>query len=156
MSDTDIGPEDPAAAPAPTAAVAAPEPRGPASPSSAGPASPPAHGRATHPEPSRGARRWSDWLVIAVPAATALVVGGYEIGGPSLWRDEAYTKDAITRSASQIFALLEHQGPRTGEVGHQLFDRPEVGPDHPGDLLLLAVRDVEQRAEHDHRGRRGG
>ncbi len=109
MSDTDIGPEDPAAAPAPTAAVAAPEPRGPASPSSAGPASPPAHGRATHPEPSRGAGRWSDWLVIAVPAATALVVGGYEIGGPSLWRDEAYTKDAITRSASQIFALLGHQ-----------------------------------------------
>ena len=59
--------------------------------------------------PSRGARRWIDWLVIAVPAATAFVVGGYEIGGPSLWRDEAYTKDAITRSVSQIFALLGHQ-----------------------------------------------
>ena len=37
------------------------------------------------------------------------MVGGYEIGGPSLWRDEAYTKDAITRSVSQIFALLGHQ-----------------------------------------------
>ena len=90
MSDTDIGPEDPATAVAP---VVAAEPRGPAS----------------RPEPSRGVRRWSDWLVIAVPAATAFVVGGYEIGGPSLWRDEAYTKDAITRSVSQIFALLQHQ-----------------------------------------------
>jgi mannosyltransferase len=37
------------------------------------------------------------------------VVGGYEIGGPSLWRDEAYTKDAIGRPVSQIFALLGHQ-----------------------------------------------
>jgi mannosyltransferase len=36
------------------------------------------------------------------------VVGGYEIGGPSLWRDEAYTKDAIGRSVSQIFTLLGH------------------------------------------------
>ena len=54
-------------------------------------------------------QRWIDWLVIAVPAATAFVVGGYEIGGPSLWRDEAYTKDAITRPVSQIFALLGHQ-----------------------------------------------
>ena len=35
--------------------------------------------------------------------------GGYEIGRPSLWRDEAYTKDAIGRPVSQIFALLGHQ-----------------------------------------------
>ena len=119
MSDTDIGPEDPAGATAPTAptaAVAAPEPRGPASASvssvpasSASVSSAVPHGRAKRQKPSAGARRWSDWLVIAVPAATAFVVGGYEIGGPSLWRDEAYTKDAITRSVSQIFALLRHQ-----------------------------------------------
>ena len=49
------------------------------------------------------------WLVIAVPMVTAFAVGGYEIGGPSLWRDEAYTKDAIGRPVSQIFALLGHQ-----------------------------------------------
>ncbi len=36
-------------------------------------------------------------------------MGGYELGGPSLWRDEAYTKDAISRPVSQIFALLGHQ-----------------------------------------------
>ncbi len=111
MSDTDIGPEDPAGATAPTAAVAAPESRGPASASASSAAARSAvlRVRAKRQKPSAGARRWSDWLVIAVPAATAFVVGGYEIGGPSLWRDEAYTKDAITRSVSQIFALLRHQ-----------------------------------------------
>jgi len=92
LSDTDIEPEDPAAT------IAATAPRGPAT-----------RPAAQSPSPARWRRRWSDWLVIAVPAATALVVGGYEIGGPSLWRDEAYTKDAITRPISQIFALLGHQ-----------------------------------------------
>jgi mannosyltransferase len=57
----------------------------------------------------RNWRRWSGWLVIAVPAATSLAVGGYGIGGPSLWRDEAYTKDAIARPFGEIFALLGHQ-----------------------------------------------
>ena len=36
-------------------------------------------------------------------------MGGYEIGSPSLWRDEAYTKDAIGRSLGQLFAMLAHQ-----------------------------------------------
>jgi mannosyltransferase len=53
-------------------------------------------------------RRLPGWLVIAVPAAVSLVAGGYEIGGPSLWRDEAYTRDAINRPVSQIFTLLGH------------------------------------------------
>jgi len=94
MAETDIGPED--------AAVAATEPRA----SAAGAVAEAAPAR------RRGAgrrQRWSDWLVIAVPVITALAVGGYEIGGPSLWRDEAYTKDAIGRPAGQIFALLGHQ-----------------------------------------------
>jgi mannosyltransferase len=60
--------------------------------------------------PGAGARRSrGGWLTIAVPAAVALVVGGYQIGAPSLWRDEAYTKDAIARPFTQIFALLGHQ-----------------------------------------------
>ena len=54
-------------------------------------------------------RRRGGWLVIAVPMATSLVVGGYGIGGPSLWRDEAYTKDGVTRPVGQIFAMLGHQ-----------------------------------------------
>ena len=58
--------------------------------------------------PARGLGRVTGWLVIGVPAVTSFVVGGYEIGGPSLWRDEAYTKDAIARPVSQIFTLLGH------------------------------------------------
>jgi mannosyltransferase len=52
--------------------------------------------------------RVSPWLVIAVPALTALVVGGYHLGGASLWRDEAYTKTSISRSVSHIFTLTGH------------------------------------------------
>ena len=93
MSETGIGPEDQ------SATIAAAEPHAPASGSAAG--------RAPSAGP-KGRVRWADWLVIAVPALTAFLVGGYQIGGPSLWRDEAYTKDAIGRSVSQIFAMLGH------------------------------------------------
>jgi len=85
VSETDLGPEDPAAAVA------------------AEPLRPPA------PAAARDGRAWSRWLVIAVPMAVSAVTGGYEIGSPTLWRDEAYTKDAIGRSAGQLFALLGHQ-----------------------------------------------
>jgi mannosyltransferase len=81
VPDTEIGSDDPAA-------VAPARPPGPAARLAA----------------SREQR--AGWLVIAVPAVTAFVVGGYELGGPSLWRDEAYTKDAISRSVSQLFAML--------------------------------------------------
>jgi len=66
-----------------------------------GPAARPAEG-------SKGRGRLTGGLVIGVPAVTSFVVGGYEIGGPSLWRDEAYTKDAIARPVGQIFSLLGH------------------------------------------------
>jgi mannosyltransferase len=91
VSDTDLGPEDPAAAIA------------------AGPRDPVTQSAAEPPERARSGRHWSGWPVIAGPMAVAAVVGGYEIGGPSLWRDEAYTKDAIGRPFGQIFALLGHQ-----------------------------------------------
>jgi mannosyltransferase len=96
VSETDLGSEDPAAA------VAAETP---------GPVTPPVLGSSgrTPTEAARDGRAWSRWLVIAVPMAVSAVTGGYEIGSPSLWRDEAYTKDAISRSTSQIFALLGHQ-----------------------------------------------
>jgi mannosyltransferase len=92
VAETDVGSPDPAAA------FAA------AKPADVAPG--PAADRA--PDPGNR-RRWGGWLVIAVPAATSLAVGGYEIGAPSLWRDEAYTKDAIARPLGQIFALLGHQ-----------------------------------------------
>src|ERR1022692_5300996 len=52
--------------------------------------------------------RRADWLVIAVPALAALALGGYRLGGPSLWRDEAYTISATQRSVGQMFAMLGH------------------------------------------------
>jgi mannosyltransferase len=61
---------------------------------------------ADHPVAS--SRRLLDWLALVVPAAAALVVGGYHLGQLSLWRDEAYSLEAANRSIPQIFALLHH------------------------------------------------
>jgi mannosyltransferase len=105
MSETDIGPEDA------NTAVAAPDPQAPAPWRTERGKTGGARDTAASAGESRGRRRPRPvgWLVIAVPMVTAFAVGGYEIGGPSLWRDEAYTKDAIGRPVSQIFALLGHQ-----------------------------------------------
>ena len=54
----------------------------------------------------RHRQRRADWLTTALPAAAALALGGYRIGGPSLWRDEAYTIIAVRRPAGQILVLL--------------------------------------------------
>jgi mannosyltransferase len=94
VAETDLGSEHPAAG------VAA-QPRGPVAPS--------VPGQRSLPEVAKGSRRWSRPLVIAVPMAVAAVTGGYQLGSPSLWRDEAYTKDAIGRPAGQLIALLGHQ-----------------------------------------------
>jgi mannosyltransferase len=48
------------------------------------------------------------WLVVLIPAAAELAVGGYRLGGASLWRDEGYTIEAAQRSVGQIFALTGH------------------------------------------------
>jgi mannosyltransferase len=74
----------------------------------------PASHKATEPAGGPAGQRrdtgWQlpGWLVIALPAAAALVVGGYRLGGPSLWRDEAYTLEVARRSSGQIFRLLLH------------------------------------------------
>jgi mannosyltransferase len=57
------------------------------------------------PDP-RPRRALPGWLVIAVPAVLAFVTSGFDLGSPSLWRDEAYTKDAISRSLSHLFDML--------------------------------------------------
>jgi len=54
----------------------------------------------------RARLRPAGWLVIVIPALAELAVGGYRLGGASLWRDEAYTLDAAQRSDRQILALL--------------------------------------------------
>jgi mannosyltransferase len=48
------------------------------------------------------------WFVVLAPALAGLVTGGYKLGYPALWRDEATTKIVVGRSVSQIFALLHH------------------------------------------------
>jgi mannosyltransferase len=52
--------------------------------------------------------RLRDGLTLVVPAAAALLLGGYQLGKLSLWRDEAYSVDAANRGFGQIFALLRH------------------------------------------------
>ena len=56
----------------------------------------------------RAGRQLPSWLVAGIPVVAALVVGGYRLGGASLWRDEAYTLDVAQRSTGQIFNLLLH------------------------------------------------
>jgi mannosyltransferase len=54
--------------------------------------------------------RWAapPWLPSVVAVLAGLVSGGYRLGTPSPWRDEAATVDAAQRSVAQIFALLGH------------------------------------------------
>jgi mannosyltransferase len=59
-------------------------------------------------DPGPSSHRLRDWLVLIVPAAAALLVGGYHLGSLSLWRDEAYSIEAADRSIGKIFALLHH------------------------------------------------
>jgi mannosyltransferase len=47
-----------------------------------------------------------DWLVVVVPALAELLVGGYQIGQPTLWRDEAYTRSVVQRPLGDIVAML--------------------------------------------------
>jgi len=58
--------------------------------------------------PGQAARRLPGWLVAATPAAAELIVGGYRLGGASLWRDEAYTLAAAGRPAGRLVGLLLH------------------------------------------------
>jgi mannosyltransferase len=58
--------------------------------------------------PAVESHRLRDWLTLVVPAAAALLLGSYQLGKLSLWRDEAYSREAADRSFGQIFALLHH------------------------------------------------
>src|SRR5215469_11950747 len=56
-----------------------------------------------------GSDRLATWLVIVVPVLAELIVGGYRISGPSLWRDEAATISGSQRPLHAIMALTLHQ-----------------------------------------------
>ena len=107
MADTDIGSPDPATRFAAEAGDFADGP--PADRTTSPAARPAANPAAAWAAGGAARRRRRGWLIVAVPAAVSFVLGGYQIGGPSLWRDEAYTKDAIARPFGQIFVLLGHQ-----------------------------------------------
>jgi len=57
----------------------------------------------------RSRRAGPGWLPAVIATVAGLVAGGYRLGVPSPWRDEAATVDAAQRSVPQIFALLAHQ-----------------------------------------------
>jgi mannosyltransferase len=73
---------------------------------SAGPAQPGAGSVAG----MRSSSGWpAGWLVVIIPALAELIVGGYRIGVPSLWRDEAATISGSQRSLSAILTMVAHQ-----------------------------------------------
>ncbi len=49
------------------------------------------------------------WLPAVTATLAGLASGGYQLGVPSPWRDEAATVDAAQRSVPQILVLLAHQ-----------------------------------------------
>jgi mannosyltransferase len=50
----------------------------------------------------------ADWAPPLIPGIVLLLADGYGLGRLSLWRDEAYTLDAIHRPLAQIFAMAGH------------------------------------------------
>jgi mannosyltransferase len=46
---------------------------------------------------------------VIIPGLAELIVGGYKMGAPSLWRDEAATISGSQRGVSAIFAMMGHQ-----------------------------------------------
>jgi mannosyltransferase len=64
--------------------------------------------RAVADTPLRGWRRAAAWAAPLAAALTGLAAGGYRLGQPPLWRDEAATKEIAGRSVRQILATLPH------------------------------------------------
>src|SRR5262249_22580314 len=73
---------------------------------SAGPAQPGSGGAGDRRAGTGSAR---NWVVAVLPALAEAVVGGYRIGGASLWRDEAATISGSQRPLTAILAMLPNQ-----------------------------------------------
>jgi mannosyltransferase len=54
-------------------------------------------------------RRGGIWLALLVPAIAELAVGGYQLGGASLWRDEGYTLEVAGRPVGAILSMMGKQ-----------------------------------------------
>jgi mannosyltransferase len=59
--------------------------------------------------PLAGGSRVPGLAAAVVSAIAELIIGGWHIGGPSLWRDEGYTLEVSQRPAAAILAMLAHQ-----------------------------------------------
>jgi mannosyltransferase len=66
-----------------------------------------------------GARRSSipGWLVLGLPAAAELVIGGYKLSGPPLWRQEGEALEVARRPVSALMAVVARQ-----DMAHGLYD----------------------------------
>jgi mannosyltransferase len=73
---------------------------------SAGPAQPGSGGAGDR---RAGTGSAHNWVVAVIPALAEVVVGGYRIGGASLWRDEAATISGSQRPLTAILAMLPNQ-----------------------------------------------
>jgi mannosyltransferase len=70
-----------------------------------------------HAQPPAGwLSKAQGWLVVAVPVLAELALGGYQIGRPSFWRDEAATISGSQRPVSAILVLT-----RTQDAVHGLY-----------------------------------
>jgi mannosyltransferase len=79
-------------------------------PSDAAVSRPPAGAGSGGPDGSRrGSWRPPGWLAVVIPVLAELIVGGYRIGGPSLWRDEAATISGSQRPVSAIATMVRHE-----------------------------------------------
>ncbi len=61
------------------------------------------------PAAASGQSRLTGWLVAVIPVLAELIVGGYHLGVPSLWRDEAATISGSRRPIGAILTLTLHQ-----------------------------------------------
>jgi mannosyltransferase len=53
--------------------------------------------------------RLPGWLVVVIPVLAELIIGGYRIAGPSLWRDEGYTISGSDRPVGAILAMVRNE-----------------------------------------------
>jgi mannosyltransferase len=58
--------------------------------------------------------RLPEGLVLVVPAAAELAIGGYQLGAPALWGDERAYLDVARRPAAGIVDMLSHSGAAHG------------------------------------------
>ena len=86
-----------------------------------------------------GARRMAGWAPPLIPGIVLLLADGYQLGRLSLWRDEAYTLDAIGRPLPRVFAMLAHTDAVNGAYYVLMHAWAEVAGSSPTALRLPSL-----------------